>query len=162
MEPGDLLPCSKDPATCRILNLKNSLHVLFDGICLRTLIISSLMHRGRTSSYLGFPHPGPYAPYALSGLGFCVVDAHNWRWVQIMKLISMQFSPGPCYLLPLRPKISCDELMGDYYVYWRKCSKACVVIYYLISFSYHCRMLEHASLTAVLKHCGFPNTDTWD
>jgi len=159
MEPEGLLPCSKDPANCRILNMKNSFHVLFDGICLRTLI-SSLTNRGRPSSYLGFSHPSPYAPYALSVLGFCVVDADNWRRVQIMKLLSMQFSPGPCCFLPLRPKISCDELME--YILWRKYSKAYVVLHYLISFSYHCRMLELLSLTAVLKHCGFPSTDTWE
>jgi len=72
MVPEGLLPCSKDHAACRILNLKNSLHVLFDGICLRTLIMSSLMHRGRSSSFLGFPTqvhmrhmPCPYQASAL-------------------------------------------------------------------------------------------------
>jgi hypothetical protein len=31
-----------------------------------------------------------------------------------------------------------------------------VVMHYVISFNYHCRMLEQASLTTDLKHCDFP------
>lgn len=71
-----------------------------------------------------------------------------------MKLLSMQFYPGTCYFVPLRPKISCDELIGE---------KLCLVEKVLQSLRIHAlrntRLLQDAGVCLsykVLKHGGFP------
>jgi hypothetical protein len=46
---------------------------------------------------------------------------HNSEWgVQIMKLLIMEFSPIPCYLVPLRPKYSQHPILKPFLSTWHQ------------------------------------------
>jgi hypothetical protein len=77
------------------------------------LILSSHLRLGPQSGVFpsSFPMRILYTPplvliHTICPAHLILLDliAHVWWGVLIMKLLILQFSPFPCYLLPLRPK----------------------------------------------------------
>ena len=118
MEPKDSLPLLKETATCPYSQLDQSSPCPHLTSWKSILILSSHLSLGLPSGLFpsGFPTKTPYAPL-LYPPHTCYIPrpSHSswfyhpnniWWAVQITKLLIMQFSPLPCYLVPLRPKYS--------------------------------------------------------
>ena len=115
-EPEGLLLCLQVPATCSYPELDWSSPCSHPTTWISILILSFQV--------VSFPQVSPpkpcmqlsSPPYVLHAppISFSLFSTWNiWLGVQIIKLLTIQFSPLPCYLIPLRPKILFSTLFSN-------------------------------------------------
>ena len=116
MEPERSLPNSQVPAPCPIMSQLNPVHNntsqflkthLIIILHLRLILPSGLFHSRFPTKTLYTPLSSPIratCPERLVLLDF--ITAKFQVRIQVTKLLIMQFSPIPCYRVPLRSKYS--------------------------------------------------------
>jgi len=113
MKPEGLLPHHKSPPPVPIL-IQTSPGP-YPTSCRSILILSSHLRLGLQIGFFptGFPTKSLYTPLLSTNRATCPGNSHSsscdhpkniWLAAQIIKFLTMRFSPLPCYLVPLTPK----------------------------------------------------------